>query len=209
MNEEELDRKIREEIDRTRDAKFGFNDAESIQKFELRIEYLKDPSNHLSVKEMLGPKKGHAAARKILKKQQDIDGNKFLQATTHNNEVVEPEDVKGVYVWFCDLENPKAFYVGIGGKIINRLYQHVKYPNHNSASMAFKIARLAYGIEMDEKGRPKTRGEYDPQNTANVQEWLLKQKVAICEITNDDELAAFEIFCAIKLDTVLNTFETH
>jgi len=40
-------------------------------------------------------------------------------------------------------------------------------------------------------------------------EILKKMEISTIKIEDDDELALFEIYCSMKLETVLNTFETH
>jgi hypothetical protein len=200
MTFEELSLKIEGTIRNVREGEFSFDNMEE---FRRRLAYLRDSSNHLNVDDLLGKDKGHANAKKILSTTFDLNGKHFLET---KKKYEHGDDVKGLYVWF---NNGDPFYVGIGGKIVNRLAQHVKYPNHNAASMAFKIARLVYGVEFNDEGVEFTRGEYNQVNIANVQQWLLQQQVAICRVEDNDDLAAFEIYCAIELDTVLNTFETH
>jgi len=47
------------------------------------------------------------------------------------------------------------------------------------------------------------------KNIDFIKKFLLEQRVAFIKIDDDDELALYEIYCAMKYKTSLNTFETH
>ena len=112
------------------------------------------------------------------------------------------QDFTGIYVWY---HKEEPFYVGISRGVLKRLKQHVNGKSHFSASMAYKIARTLCN---DYEGG---REAFDPdcKKIGKVQEWLLQQRVAMLPIPDPDHLALFEIYCSMKMDTVLNTFETH
>jgi len=115
-------------------------------------------------------------------------------------------DFKGLYVF---LNGDTPFYVGISKGVIGRIIQHVKGHNHNTSTLAYKIGLLRYKLVEGEDfvgGRKDLdfKSEVEP-----VKEFLSKQKVAWIQIDNDEEMFLFEVYCSMKLGTVLNDFETH
>ena len=145
----------------------------------------------LPISELVGQGKGPAFAKK------------HLTASGHSDWFTDGDrDFMGIYVWYHQEE---AFYVGISRGVLKRLKQHVNGRSHFSASMAYKIARTL--CDTYEGGREA----FDPdcKKIGLVQAWLLKQRVALLPIPNPDHLALFEIYCSMKMQAVLNTFETH
>lgn len=202
-----IDQKIEEILQEKRVGNFGFG-SEHLESFDKRLKELKRKSNRVAIskifaiKDFESDKISYAQAR-------DRSFRERVNLEVGGKIEVEPKerDFKGLYVWFS--EN-NAFYVGIGGNIIKRLHQHIDKPNHFSASMAYKIAKLVYtDIKDEETGKDLKRKDFPKNKIRDVQVWLRKQAVAFIEIEDDDELAAFEIFCANKLEAILNTFETH
>lgn len=191
MNDKQLNEAIVALLNQNRVGDFPFSNLEV---FSERIKLLKNTKNHFTVNDILGYRKGVAKAKDIIF---ESDQAKALLPELYE---LEPADFKGLYVWFND---GIPFYVGIAKNVINRLAQHVKQPNHNSASMAYKVASRVFDVQVD------TRAEFPKEKIKRIQNWLLDQQVAFVPIQDDDELAAFEIFAAIKLKTVLNSFETH
>lgn len=191
MNDKQLDEAIVALLNQDRVGDFPFSNLDT---FNERIKLLKAKKNHFTVDDILGVGKGVAVAKTVIFKS---DQAKALLPDLLDS---DPADFKGLYVWF---NQGSPFYVGIAKNVINRLAQHVKQPNHNSASMAYKIASRVLEVEVD------TRAEYPKTKIKRIQNWLLQQQVSFVPIQDDDELAAFEIFAAIKLKTVLNSFETH
>ena len=163
---------------------------------ELQDQFARDikklsHDNAYAITELVAFRKGKSAARK------------FLLDQGHDNWFADGDaDFMGIYVWYHD---GKPFYVGISRGVLGRLKQHVSGRSHFSASMAYKIARTLHD---DYDGG---REDFDPdcEKIGRVQEWLLQQKVALLPIPDPDQLALFEIYCSMKMDTVLNTFETH
>lgn len=191
MDDETLNDAVVALINQDRVGDFTFTDT---TKFSERIRLLKNEELHFNIGDILGAKKGVQTAKKLIFTSGSV---KSLLPDLASS---DPTDFKGLYVWF---NAGKPFYVGIAKNVIKRLSQHVKQPNHNAASMAYKIASRVFDVEVD------TRAEYPRERIRDIQSWLLNQQVAFVHIEDDDELAAFEIFAAIKLKTVLNSFETH
>ena len=117
----------------------------------------------------------------------------------------QKSDFQGCYVL---LENGQPIYVGISRKLVSRLLNHFTGPSHNTATLAFAIARA----ESTLKG--KRDALMADQNF--LQEFgLIKQRlhngaIAFIPIESDLELYLFEAYCAMELDTYQwNTFRTH
>jgi len=191
MNDIQLDKAIVALLNQKRVGDFPFSD---LSDFNDWIKLLKNKKYHYTVSEILGPGKGVATAKELV-----FESSK-IEALLPGLKDSEPTDFKGLYVWF---NQGKPFYVGIAKNVINRLAQHVKQPNHNAASMAYKVASRVLKVEVD------NRAQYPKPKIKRIQNWLLQQQVSFVQVTDNDKLAAFEIFAAIKLKTVLNSFETH
>jgi hypothetical protein len=116
-------------------------------------------------------------------------------------------DFAGAYVL---IEQGQAFYVGIARGVLKRLSQHVKGLTHSDASLAYRIAKRAYGVE-------KLCGFTRLQTMNAMQAEFLHAKsriacmqVATVAIGNPLEKYLFEPFAAFELDTgQWNSFETH
>ncbi len=122
-----------------------------------------------------------------------------------NKKINSETDFKGLYI-FLHGKNP--FYIGISRGVIGRIQQHLKGKNHNTATLAFKIGSQIYISENKEKYT--TREKLDFKNEIEpVKDFLMKQKIVLIPVNDDDELALFEIYCSIKLETKLNSFKTH
>ncbi|MBB4079177.1 hypothetical protein GGR28_001797 [Lewinella aquimaris] len=163
---------------------------------ELQVQFARDikkleHQHAYAIEDLVGFRKGKSAARKLL----IDDGHEDWFPN-------EADDFRGIYVWYHD---GKPFYAGISRGVLGRLKQHVNGKSHFSASMAYKIARTLYN-EYD-----GGREDFDPdcEKIGHVQNWLLQQEIAMLPISDPDQLALFEIYCSIKMGTVLNTFETH
>jgi hypothetical protein len=106
------------------------------------------------------------------------------------------------------IENEIPIYVGISRKVIGRILQHINMPNHNAASLAYRMAREKYPHKMS-----RTDSMKDPkflEQFSFAQTRLRKMKVAYVEIENDLELYLFEVFASVSLKTSKwNTFRTH
>lgn len=119
------------------------------------------------------------------------------------------EDVRGCYVL---MEEDRAVYVGISGRLIQRLYEHVRGTDHLSATLAYRIAAMEHP-----HGTKAATAMKDPvfhQQFEDTRERLKSFTVAYAEIENPLELYVFEAYCAMELDTGFdangwNTFVTH
>jgi hypothetical protein len=115
-------------------------------------------------------------------------------------------DFMGLYVL---IHGNRPFYVGISRGVINRLNQHLKGLGHNSASLAYKIAKKNDKSEANNGTKKKFRNELEQERIKAAQHFLLQQRAAILPISNHEELYLFEVFVSMKYKTLLNTFETH
>lgn len=113
-------------------------------------------------------------------------------------------DSPGCYVL---VDKGRPFYTGISRTVLRRLRQHVLGDSHNVATLAYMLAaaKLGYtgarGLAME-----------DPQFAATFEEereHLKGMDVAFVEIRKPVERYLFEVYCAMALDTLANTFETH
>jgi predicted GIY-YIG superfamily endonuclease len=120
----------------------------------------------------------------------------------------------GCYVLYDNASGKqKPFYVGISKDIIRRIKQHVRGSTHNSASLAFLIAKREwelnngkFTLRRNEAMRDKKFSKY----FKNAQSKILKSSVKYIQITNPVELHLFETFCAMHLNTSkFNTYRTH
>jgi hypothetical protein len=115
------------------------------------------------------------------------------------------KDFVGCYVF---IENEKPIYVGISRKVIGRILQHINMPNHNAASLAYRMAREKCPHKMT-----RIEAMRDPEfleQFSLAQTRLRKMKIAYVEIENDLELYLFEVFAAMHFQTTeWNTFRTH
>ena len=192
----EINEKIKEVIFKGRKKGFQFRE---IKEFEEKLKRLRHPESRKPLKELFGSDFKRGEGRDNL--YRDIKSGELPK-------YAKDRHVKGLYIWFHD---GKPFYVGISGKIAKRLHQHINNQSHYSASMAYKIANLVYGFVFDEEhddGGKQTRAKFSKKHIAEIQKWMKEQEVAYIEIDDNDELALFEIFCAMKLDTALNSFQT-
>jgi predicted GIY-YIG superfamily endonuclease len=112
--------------------------------------------------------------------------------------------LKGLYVF---LHKDIPFYVGISKNVIARLEQHLKGKNHNTSTLAFNMTKLRKKIKGEE--HTGTRDKLDYDEVLPAKEFLKRQKLAIINFDNDDELYIFEVYTALKLKTFLNNFGTH
>lgn len=141
-------------------------------------------------RDYFGPGKGRASTKKMLLAEGKAHWFKDDAA-----------DFRGLYVWYHE-EHP--FYVGISNNVLQRVGQHAKAKDHYSASMAYKIARDLWPTETKTR-----RADYDQENIAVVREWLKDQHLRMMPINDADQLALFEIYCALELGCALNVFEPH
>jgi predicted GIY-YIG superfamily endonuclease len=133
--------------------------------------------------------------------------NTFLTGTLDQCRTAlhQDRDFSGCYVL---IEKKKPIYAGISRKVISRLRQHVKGKTHFDASLAYRIAKHAHPHT---KHREKAM-DHAPflEQFRMAQERIRKMSVAVVKIDCPVELYAFELYCAMQLDTGLwNSFKTH
>ena len=128
-----------------------------------------------------------------------------------------PEKKKsGIYLFS---ENGKPVYVGRSRNIRNRYNGHISSSPY-SASFAFLLARVKTGmneasyISGPKTSGPKTRKELmedckfkEAFNKARQQ--IREMEFRYVEESNSIRQALLEIYCAVKLNTEYNKFETH
>jgi predicted GIY-YIG superfamily endonuclease len=168
-----------------RETKQSF--AKVVQQFPAILSELRQ-QQPMAWRDYFGPGRGRTSTKKML----------LAEGKAHWFREDAP-DFRGLYVWYHK-EHP--FYVGISNNVLQRVGQHAKAKDHYSASMAYKIARDLWPTE--EKTR---RADYDQENIAVVREWLMDQHLRMMPINDFDQLALFEIFCAMELGCSLNGFE--
>ena len=121
------------------------------------------------------------------------------------------KDISGVYL-FSEKENP--VYVGRSKNIRNRYNGHI-YSSRDSASFAFLLARDKTGQnEASNKSGSKTRKELMNDCKFNKAFDEARQRIREMEfryVEESDSIrqALLEIYCAVKLNTKYNKFETH
>ena len=201
MNDEKLDAKIKSEIFDDSKERFAFSATSG---FKEKLESLLREENRIPISKLFGKDWKHPHGRDIIFRELHPNlTNKEFKAVR-----AKEKQVKGLYIWFS---NGKPFYVGISRKIAKRLHQHINNQSHYSASMAYKIAYLVFGFVFDddvEDDGKETRAKFSKKRIKKIQKWLKKQEVSYVPVTNNDELALFEIFCSLELKTKLNSFET-
>lgn len=118
-------------------------------------------------------------------------------------------DPKACYVL---LDDGKPIYVGISGRVIERLREHVLRAHHLSATLAYRIARAEYPHRRT--GNQAMEDQVFLDRFAERREYLKTLNVAFVKIDNDVELYLFEVYCAMELSTGLdnggwNSFTVH
>ena len=121
------------------------------------------------------------------------------------------KDISGVYLFS---EKGKPVYVGRSKNIHNRYNGHIS-SSPDSASFAFLLAREKTGKnEASYKSGPKTRKEL--MKDCKFKEAFNEARKRIGEmqfqyVEESDSIrqALLEIYCAVKLNTEYNKFETH
>ena len=121
------------------------------------------------------------------------------------------KNISGIYLFS---ENGNPVYVGRSRNIRNRYNGHIS-SSSDSASFAFMLARDKTGKnEAISKSRPKTRKELMEDeifekafNKARQQ--IREMEFRYVEESDSIRQALLEIYCAVKLNTEYNKFETH
>ena len=179
------------------------NFADIINNFETILSKFYTEKRTLDLEKYFGIGKGQITTKKLLIENKKINDDWLYDYKTEKGNI--KTDFKGLYI-FINEETP--FYIGISKGVIGRIQQHLKGSNHNTATLAFKIGSKIHKKENQNKS--ETRNDVDFKSKIEpVKEFLMKQKIVLIPIKDDDELALFEIYCSIKLRTKLNSFETH
>lgn len=197
-----LEQKILEKILEKRTIPKSF--FQIVSAFEEKFNELNVVENSFPIKDYFGPNIGLAGAKKGL-----LAANKIKQSWIKPYQTKGGNykyDIKGLYIFIHD---KTPFYVGVSKGIISRIIQHLTGTTHNTSTLAYNIGLLRYEILTGTQFKGK-RNEFDfNSNVEPVKRFLLNQKIALMHIENDEELYLFEIFCSMKLQTILNKFETH
>lgn len=113
---------------------------------------------------------------------------------------------RGLYVLYS---NGVPFYAGIGKNVFKRLRQHSKSKGFGSSSILLRLAKehhvhskVEYIFKKNGEGSYGVHGE-------PAHDWLIKQSVKFILIDNWELLYLFELYVAMRLGTVFNSFETH
>lgn len=117
----------------------------------------------------------------------------------------QDRDFSGCYVL---IEGSEPIYTGISRKVMSRLRQHVKGKTHFDASLAYRMAK--HGLTERRHRAKWMEDDKFLKRFATQQKRIRKMSVAVVRIDCPVELYAFELFCAMELDTgKWNTFATH
>ena len=121
------------------------------------------------------------------------------------------KDISGIYLFS---EKGIPVYVGRSRNIRNRYNGHI-YSNRHSASFAFMLARDKTGKnEAIDKSISKTREELMKDKNFvkafnKARHRIREMEFRYVEESNSIRQALLEIYCAVKLNTEYNKFETH
>lgn len=172
--------------------------------FENKLNGFNPVNNCFDIKKYFGRGIGDKTTKELLIKDDVIKREWLNKYKTKYGNI--KSDIKGLYIF---VHKNVPFYVGISKCLIRRISQHVKGKTHNTSTLAFNIGLLKYKIDNNKSFNGKRDDFNFVSEVEPVKEFLLKQSIAILPINNDEELALFEIYCAMELGTALNTFETH
>lgn len=197
-----LDEDLLERILFARNHKYSFQTL--VNNFPEKLDEFDPVNNCIEIQSYFGEGYGSVSAKEKLLKDGIIENNWLYKYVTKKGK--EKEDFKGIYIF---LYHKIPFYVGISKGVIGRILQHVKGNNHFTSTLAYNIALLQYEKKFD-KEYIGERKKFDFKNNVTpVKKFLLHQQIAFLPIFCDEELYLFEIYCAMKYGTMLNSFETH
>lgn len=202
MLEKEIENIILEKIKVQLNIDKSFLDL--VNSFDSLFTNIDFEKNSFSISDYFGPGMGKTGATSKLLRDNKIK-EEWLREYKFNEGNVK-NDFKGLYFFVND---KRPFYVGISKGVIGRILQHIKGHSHNSATLAYKIALLKYEIVMGSK-YSLTRKELNFKDEVEpIKDFLSNQEVVFLHIENDYELYLFEVYCSMKLGTMLNKFDTH
>ena len=202
MTDKEIEKAILKKIKVKRTIPKTF--SELVDSFESKFSNFDYHANCFPINDYFGTGSGQALATSKLIADKRIEQNwlREYQTKEGNTKI----DFMGLYFF---LNDKTPFYVGISKGVIGRILQHIKGHNHNTSTLAYNIGLLRYELMNGEK-HSGIRKELDFKNEVGpVKKFLLNQQIAFLHIDNYEELYLFEIYCSMRLRTILNTFETH
>jgi predicted GIY-YIG superfamily endonuclease len=202
MIETQFEQKILEKIKVKRTFPFAFHELTNT--FEDKFSKFNPTVNCFDIADYFAEGSGQVSARQKLIADNKIKVNWLREYETKKGNI--KIDFSGLYVFIND---KTPFYVGISKGVIGRIFQHTKGHNHNTSTLAYNIGLLRYELLTGKKYLGERKELNFKTEVEPVKQFLLKQKIAFLHIDNPEELALFEIFCSMKLKTILNKFETH
>ena len=160
--------------------------------------------NSFAIADYFGEGVGYVTARKKLIADGKVKAEWLRKYKTKKGKV--KYDFKGLYVF---LNDDSPFYVGISKGVIGRVFQHLKGHNHNTSTLAYNISLIRHELLTGER-HSGTRNELNfKTNVEPAKLFLSKQRIAFHHVNDTQELYLFEVYCAMKFQTLLNKFETH
>lgn len=202
MNDKQIEQNIIERIKVKRTFPFTFQ--ELTDAFEDKFSKFNPTVNCFDIADYFSAGSGQVSARRQLLADNKIEADWLREYETKKGNT--KIDFSGLYVFIND---KTPFYVGISKGVIGRIFQHTKGHNHNTSTLAYNIGLIRYELLTGEKHLGERKELNFKTEVEPVKQFLLKQKIAFIHIDNYEELALFEIFCSMKLKTILNKFETH
>lgn len=202
MTDEQLEKKILEKIKEKRTFPFTFQ--ELTEAFEDKFSKFNPILNCFDIADYFSEGSGLVSARRKLLADNKIEPHWLREYKTKKGN--KKIDFSGLYIF---INEKIPFYVGISKGVIGRIFQHTKGHNHNTSTLAYNIGLIRYELLTGEKHLGERKELNFKTEVEPVKKFLLKQKIAFLHIDNYEELALFEIFCSMKLKTILNKFETH
>ena len=198
----DIEIKIIEEI--TRKKAYSHSFEEIVKEFDRKFSNLNLAKDSFKIEKYFNGGAGIATARNNLLSDGLIQNEWLREYKTPNGK--SKTDFKGIYIF---INNDRPFYIGISKGVIGRIHQHVKGHSHNNSTLAYNISLIRHKIINGYEYKGSRDGLDFKTEVEPVKEFLSKQKVFWAHIENDEELYLFEIYCAMRLQTVLNKFETH
>ena len=202
MTDNQFENEILEKIKEKRILPFTF--SELTDTFEEKLSKFNPTVNCFDIVDYFSEGIGQVSATEKLLADNKIHADWLRKYETKKGKT--KTDFSGLYIF---LNDTTPFYVGISKGVIGRILQHTKGHSHNTSTLAYNIGLIRYELltgkkHLGERKELNFKTEVEP-----VKQFLLRQKIAFLPIENPEELALFEIFCSMKLKTVLNKFETH
>ena len=202
MTDQEIEENILEKIKAPMTISKSF--SELVSGFESKYAKIDFNKSSFPINQYFGSSMGQVSATLKLLADNKIKQDWLEDRYTKNGNI--KNDFKGIYFFIND---KTPFYVGISKGVIGRILQHTKGHSHNTSTLAYNIGLLRYELISGNKYLG-VRKELNFKNEVEpVKKFLLNQKIAFLHIDNDYELYLFEVYCSMKLRTILNNFETH